>query len=703
MRILNSIGSLGLITGNRVRRLIYYLRNGRLDIVISRIRRLWRAGVAAPIKLSTLSGEIEGPIVIPRHDAPLVSIIIPVYNNFKTTISCLASIKENTDSVSYEVIVADDASKDETLRLQDKVRNITQVVNKTNLGFIRNCNNGARYGKGKYLVFLNNDTNVQPGWLKHLVTTIEQDSTVGLVGSMLLYPNGRLQEAGGIIWSDGSGWNYGRHDYPERPEYNYLKEVDYISGACILVPRALWERVGGFDERFIPAYYEDTDLAFAVRQLGCRVLYQPLSRVIHLEGVSHGKDISSGVKAYQETNQRKFVDKWRAALKADHYCGPRDLFRARDRSHSKKTLLYIDHYVPMHDQDAGSRSTFQYLELMVDIGYRIVFIGDNFVAHQPYTTMLQQMGIEVLYSSWYRRNWKNWLKKNGEYIDYAYVSRPHIATRYIKHLKKFTKAKLVYCGHDLHYLREQRHYQVSGNSAHLKSSEKWRRTEIDILQEVDNGYFFSDVEVEELKKVLPDKTVRVIPLFLYEDEELELGSSVLACDRSGLLFVGGFMHEPNIDGIIWFVQEILPLIRRRLPDVTLTVVGSNPPKEIAILAQNGVVITGYISEEQLLQHYARTRVVVAPLRFGAGIKGKVVEAMRYGVPTVTTSIGAEGIGNDENTLLIADDAESFADEVIGVYGDQESWEEVSGRLHETAIRSFSKTTARSILCEDMPL
>ena len=219
-------------------------------------------------------------------DKPIVSIVIPVFNNYLMTMSCLRSIAQNTGlDYSFEVILADDYSTDQTRDIEDVVKGLRVVKAKRNVGFLENCNNAVPKAKGDYIVLLNNDTNVQEGWLLELLTPHFLDLDIAITGPMFVYPDGLLQEAGGIVFSDASGWNYGRFDSADKPEYNFARDVDYISGACLAFKKELWVEVGGFDTAFLPAYYEDTDLCFQVRQLGKRVRYIPSSRVVHFERV----------------------------------------------------------------------------------------------------------------------------------------------------------------------------------------------------------------------------------------------------------------------------------------------------------------------------------------------------------------------------------------------------------------------------------
>ena len=214
---------------------------------------------------------------------PDVSILICVHGKLELTRRCLDAIAATAPAGRYEVVVVDNASPDgsgdalEALAA-DYPAPLKVVRSAENLGFVGGNNLAAEHATGTHLVLLNNDTEPQPGWLEALLAIAERDPATGAVGAKLVYPDGRLQEAGGIVFADASGWNYGRGGDPDDPRYTFVREVDYCSAACLLVPRAVWDAVGGFDERYAPAYYEDTDLCFAVRERGLKVVYQPARR-----------------------------------------------------------------------------------------------------------------------------------------------------------------------------------------------------------------------------------------------------------------------------------------------------------------------------------------------------------------------------------------------------------------------------------------
>lgn len=321
-----------------------------------------------------------------------VSIIIPVFNQFRFTQACLASLQEHKGMERLEVIVVDDGSTDGTVEAVPRIPGIVFLRNETNCGFIASCNRGAEKARGKYLAFVNNDTLVRAGWLGALLDTFAEEPEAGIVGSKLLYPDGRLQEAGGVIWQDASGWNYGKFDDPQKPKYNYLREVDYCSAAALMIPKTLFWSVEGFDSHYAPAYYEDTDLAFKVRRAGYKVLYQPLSEVIHYEGATGGTDLSTGTKQHQDINRSRFATRWADELVTKPASG--DVASLERPKPGRKNILVIDHYVPTPDRDSGSLRMFQVLRLFHALGHRVTFIPDNLAKSQPYSGELQKRELK---------------------------------------------------------------------------------------------------------------------------------------------------------------------------------------------------------------------------------------------------------------------------------------------------------------------
>jgi GT2 family glycosyltransferase len=637
----------------------------------------------------------------PGVEKPRVSIVIPVYNNERLTIECLISILRNTKEVSYEIIIVDDSSAERTREVLSQIGNIKYLRNPENIGFLLSCNRAAEHARGTFLLILNNDAQVSQGWLSPLVETFSKYENVGVVGPKVLNPDGRLQAAGGIIWKDGSAHHYGRGDDPNLPEYNYVKEVDYISGACLMIRNDLRKKIGGFDARFSPAYYEDVDLAFEVRQQGYKVVYQPQSIVIHFESVSYGAGSDKGSGRHQIINQKKFTEKWKDILNFQQMSHSHEIFHGRDRSRGKKTILVVDHSVPDFDKYAGSRTSFHYLKIFLELGLNVKFIDDNYIKcgfkYEPYTTLLEQLGIEVLSHDWYRKNWKQWVKNHARSIDYVYLNRP-ISIDYIDALKRETKAKIIYNCIDFHYLREMREYEIIKDKTLLKLSKEHKKQEFHLFKNSDILFTYSDYEKSILKKQFPKKIVQVIPLFIY-DKDFPLGIAKDFETRRGLTFVGGFGHPPNVDGIIWFINEIFPKILKKNNEIELSIIGSNMPEEISKLRSKYINPIGYVSEEKLQEYYSNTRIAIVPLRFGAGVKGKVVEAVAYGVPVVTTEIGREGITGIAGVVRIADQPKEFAESVMDIYMDKQKWTDMRDKQIDYANQHFSLDYCKNLIRE----
>ena len=608
---------------------------------------------------------------------PSVSIIIPVFNNWRFTYKCLQSVVKHTQG-SYEIIVVDNNSTDVTPQLLSDMQGIQVITNTSNEVFVNACNQAARQAKGDHLLLLNNDTEVTPDWLDAMLAPFS-DADTGIVGAKLLYPDGSLQEAGGIIWRDGTGCNYGHGDNPNLPQYSYRRVVDYCSGACLMIPRKLWEQIGGFDQRYAPAYYEDTDLCFNVRALGYRVIYQPEALVLHYGGASAGKETSSGYKRFQEINRHKFVDKWAEVLDQDHVFSSEGVTKARERV-GDKHILIIDHYAPTFDKDSGSVRMLNMLQILQKMDYKVSFWPDDLTYDPRYTKTLQNLGIEIYYGE---LSFEDFIREHGNNLDAVLMSRPATAKKYLQLVKKYSNAQTIFDTVDLHFVREQRRMELE--------VQDWKNLEFFLAEEADSTLVVSPTEKEILAAENFADNVSVVSNI----HSLEPCINSFE-DRHGLMFIGGFAHPPNEEGIVWFIEYILPLIRKKIPDIHLTVVGSDTTERLRAMESPTITVTGYV--EDVSCYFSESRVFVSPLLHGAGVKGKIGQSFSYGLPVVTTSIGAEGMHlTDRHNALISDSETAFASKVIDLYTDKFLWQQISTNCRQVIREQFSVDTIRAAL------
>ena len=626
------------------------------------------------------------PFAVPTSATPRVSIVIPVYGKIAYTLACLRSISRHAASVSFEVIVVDDGSADATPQRLAAVGGIRAIRNERNLGFIGSCNAGEAIARGDLVLFLNNDTVVTAGWLEALVGCLEQAPQAGLVGAKLVYPDGRLQEAGGIVFDDGSGWNYGRFDDPDDPRYAFRREVDYCSGAAILLRRDLFQRVGRFDTRYTPAYYEDTDLAFAVRAAGLKVYVEPAATVVHFEGITSGTDTASGTKRYQVVNRDKFLDKWKDALV--HQPRPGTPIHLAATHRARKRVLIVDATTPTPDQDSGSLRMVNLMRVLADLDCQVSFLPENRLFVERYTPALQALGIEAMYAPEVQDPVRM-LRERGREFHLVLLSRHYVAAGFVGLVRLYApQATLAFDTVDLHYLREERAAELAGDATLARHAAATRAQELKLIRECDVTLVVSPVEQQLLARDAPGARVEVLSN-VHEVHGCKAGFG----ERRDLAFVGGFQHPPNTDAVAWFVAEVFPRVLEELPDVRFHVIGSRVPEAIRALAGDAVVVHGFV--EDIMPYMDGCRVSVAPLRYGAGVKGKVNMAMSCGLPVVATPIAVEGMhvkaGSD---VLVAPDAATFAAEVVRLYRDEALWNTLSANGLANVERHFSFDAAR---------
>ncbi|TZF88546.1 glycosyltransferase [Cognatilysobacter lacus] len=671
-----------------LRRASASLRSRGLGGTLSRVRD--HVGVGAPRPSTTLYRPAS-PGTVPAAlgtsaTAPMASIVIPVYGHLAHTLECLQALAEHPPTTPHEIIVVDDGSTDATPAILPGIAGLRYHRRTGNGGFIAACNDGAALARGEFLVFLNNDTVPQPGWLEALLATFATHPRTGLAGAQLVYPDGRLQEAGGLVFCDASGWNYGRFGDPSDPRYAYSREVDYCSGAAIALRRDLFKRIGGFDTRYAPAYYEDTDLAFAVRALGLEVRYQPASRVVHCEGVTSGTDENGGTKAFQGINRLKFLDKWQDVLRSHAAPGADADTAARPR---RRTVLVIDALTPDSTRDSGSVRLVNLMRLLMDEGMHVVFMPANRRDAGAATARLQAMGVECWHAPHAARA-PAWLRAHGPRFDAAILCRHYVAREFVPLLRSHAPgARVVFDTVDLHYLRERRGAEASGDAAALRAAARTRELELDVIRRSDVTWVVSEVERALLADEAPQSRVEVVS----NVHELA-GPGRAFGERRDIVFVGGFRHPPNVDAVLWFAREVWPKVRARRGDITFHCIGADAPSQIQAIADiDGIRLHGHVPD--LDPYMDGARIAVAPLRYGAGVKGKVNLSMAHGQPVVATTCAVEGMHlRDGEDVQVADDADAFAAAVLHLYDDEASWTRLSANGLENVRRHFSAAAAR---------
>jgi len=589
------------------------------------------------------------PPRVPSFDSVRVSIIVPHSSKSGRTRACLGSIIRNTEGITYELIAVKDGASKEAEKWLRSIEGITVLENPRQLGFTACCDRGAEKARGEYLVFLDSDASVTPGWLDALLETTRQLPRTGLVGPKLVSSNGRPKEAAAVVWDDVRNGRDGKKKYdPDHPRNNFAREVDSCPPVCMMIPRELFRQLGGFDSHSLPSDHEGASLAFKVRHAGHKVIYQPTVTVIH--------DTRRGREWAQTTQTPQY----------------------------RVQVLVIDHSLPTPDLDSGSLRMLEIVKAIRRRGHHVAFLAEGLAHRQPYAQNMQRLGVEVVHQPFYR-SVIDYLDQHGREFDLVIVSRADIASRYLETVRSLApQAKAVFDTVDLCFLREARAAVILDDPSLCPAAERRKQQELGLAKKYDATMVVSPIEKGILEAECPGIKVILLPNIMDIPSIEPPGFDA----RRDLVFIGGFGHPPNVDAVVYFVERILPRIVEKLPDVVFQIVGSNMPAEIRRLTGEHVRALGYVPDVRPI--FDKSRVAVAPIRFGAGVKGKVNQSMAHGVPTVVSTIAAEGMHlAHELNAMIADDPAGFADAVVRLYTCQDLWDRISANGRENVREHFS--------------
>jgi GT2 family glycosyltransferase len=620
---------------------------------------------------------------------PEVSIVIPVHNHFSTTFNLLQKLRLNAEHVKYEVILVDDASTDETSTLLGRIRGVSILSHRENVGYLRATNSAIPYCKGKYICLLNNDTVPESGWLDALTRTVKSDPDIAIAGSMLINSEGLVAEAGSQIFRNRQIWNLGRDRVRGNELFNFTREVDYCSAASILVDGDFLRGLNGFDERFVPAYYEDADLATTAWNKGKRVVYVHDSYVGHLEGVSHGTDTSQGLKAYQIHNGKKFWQKWEGSIDLPWELDEVSRFEA-DRD-SRGIVVFIDNLVPSQDSNAGAKRAYKIIESLRRQKFHVVLIPDSPEIQILNRERLRRSGVEVYQS--YEGALQNLKLRENRIIGF-WISRFDVAETVLPKVKAAFPGKEIYFDTvDIHHLRDNRNILLNGEESAIYSDNIEKR-ELEICAKSSKVIVVAEYEKNYLLEKNPN--LNIVTFFMPEEIPAAIGSESV---KDYILFVGSFEHTPNVDAVEWLINEILPLTKiRDTQDMKVKIVGSSLPASLQRqLEGKNCEYLGW--QESLTEIYAGARMVVVPLRYGAGKKGKVSEALANSCAVISTSVGVEGYNLDDRThFILADSAAEFAFAIDTLWEDARLVKEISenGRtkiISDSGLVEFDRSVA----------
>lgn len=621
-------------------------------------------------------------ITFPSFETPRVSIIMVFENNEIYTRNCLLSITKNLPKNSFEVILINDNST-EASDFSD-IKNIHLIHNKTTLGLSKSVNLGIENARGEYIYLLDSNAMVLEGFLDELLEVFETSRNVGAVGSILLKPNGSLHDAGTLFLKDFQISQI-IDVQPYYPEINYVYQVDCCSFNSVIFKRmATNGEVNFIDEPPAPSFLKEANFCLGLKtDQGKDIFISPFSKVISFNNQNNRTSVNSILTDY--THHRRFNEKWGHYLSAIQAKEKRERF---SELYYKKTIVFFHDRIPEYDRYSGDLRLTEIIKAFKNLGYHITLITPKNKIDNPYNLFFQKLGVCVFYEHELFNELDNFCTRIPTDSFICWFSTAAMFAKYYKVAEnRWPDAKLVFDMVDVHHLRFKRALEHDPNNKFFKN--EYARNlilEKRASQKADVTIPISQQEAEYMDQFCSPRKMIVISNIHYP--KVKQSEITKFEDRNGLFFIGS-LHHPNIDAVQFLINEIMPAVWKTLPSVKLHIVGNlkNVMKEIK---HPNIQFYGHVPDVSI--HFLKHKIMVAPLRSGAGVKGKIGQALEYYLPVVTSTIGAEGMSlvDGENALL-AETAQQFADKIIRLYTDKQLWTYL-GSNSENSLKPFSKET-----------
>jgi GT2 family glycosyltransferase/glycosyltransferase involved in cell wall biosynthesis len=643
----------------------------------------------------------------------VVSFIYTLYKSPAMAVKSIVSVLQTLHELpgASEIVVVDDNSPVDmglVKDLLDKMKNwlgyrVVFVQNTENKGYGASNNIAMQNAKGKYALFMNSDVTVRPGWLAALVNTIEHYPRAGMVGPLMLNAEGKVQEAGGTVMRYGVPSNFGRNTAPASLPYLHARVADYISAACLLVRRELFIKLGLFDPQFEPAYYEDTDAALTHLQNGWLTIIQPLSVVLHEEGQSI---VSEAKEKLMVRNQKLFYNKHKNLL--DGFCP--DVSCARGSrlvaetfsAHSREAthILVLDTHVPRPDRDSGSLRTSRMLEILIKQGYKLSLnFLDYFDSDLRYVTSLLADGVYVQPRSVFNRmlDWHKAERPGMESKcpwDAVLITKPRAYVMFETALRSLCKqVPVIYDLVDVFFLNKS----PTRTSENARGADK--ANQVRLVRQSMATLVVNHDEAALLRREVPNARIEVISNMYPRIDHSQ--PFVPFSQRKGALFVGNMCHEPNRQAVEFIFKEIMGSTTTPL-DHEITMVVSNSdrcggvPSGVDITV--GLRVLRDVDDAKLAELHDHALVVIAPLKSGNGVKGKVTYAMHRGTPVIGTAVAADGLhAVDKTHMVLAETGLEFRAAMSMLALDENTWNRLRTGGLELVERYFSIDVASETL------